>query len=61
MVLRYHVAGVRLGGCVGCHLRLWRLYGGWDWVSVGVGGCTGSDCGRMSGQKSLRGQSFCVL
>ena len=56
------VVGVGLGGCVVIDPRLWRLCGS-CWVIVMVVvvvvvGCTGSDCGRMSGQKSLSGRSF---
>jgi len=54
------VVVVGLGGCVVVHLRLWRLCGS-CWGVVMVMGCTGSDCGRMSGQKSLSGRSFCVM
>ena len=54
------VVDVGLGGCVVIHPRLWRLCGS-CWVKFLVGGCTGSDCGRMSGQKSLNGRRFCVM
>ena len=54
------VVDVGLGGCAFVHLRLWRLCGV-CWVIVMVGECTGSDCGRMSSQKSLSGRSCCVM
>ena len=54
------VVDVGLGGCVFVHLRLWRLCGS-CWVTLMVGGCTVSECGRMSGQESLSGRSFCVI
>ncbi len=44
-----------MGGCVVLLPRLWRLCGS-CWGKFMVGGCTGSDCGRMSGQKSLSGR-----
>ncbi len=52
------LVGVVLRGCVGFHPRLCKLCGscGCVVVCVGGGGCTGSDCGMMSGQKSLRGR-----
>ena len=61
IVSRRVVFGVFLRESVAFHPRLWRLCGNWSCVVVGVGGCTDSDCGIMSGQKSLRGRSLCVV
>ncbi len=50
-----------LRGCVGFHPRLCRLCGSCGCVVVWVGGCTGSDCDMMPGQKSLRGRRLCMV
>jgi hypothetical protein len=52
--------GCYVGVCVGFHPRLWRLCGSGSYESVEVRRCIGSDCGRMSGHKSLRGRILCM-
>ncbi len=48
-------------GFVGFQPRLWRLCDGWGCVRVDLWRCIGSDCGRMSGQKSRNGRSLYVV
>ncbi len=48
-------------GCVGFHPMLCKLCGSCGCVVVCVGGYTGSDCGMISGQKSLRGRRLCLV